>query len=585
MPTGDTFLTLRKMEHWAKKYAHHVERLAKAKFKGQSLGNTAKAIHHFLYNHIQYQMDGELQVLKSPGCAWATRDKGTDCKTYSIFASAILQNLGIQHYFKKLKQPNPNWPYRGIDPNLWSHVYVIIPKDQKKLTVNSPSDYYVIDATVNNNKEVPATESKVKLMSSVSLPHVGLAGVSGTADCSCTPKVNQVKNFSTSNLQSNSNLYRKPSQVNVYKAPARANVALRGLGATKIELSEFEKAFFKFDLFLADLVVKKGLPVSEANAARERLVSYVEKGIEPTIKDLFGLENKAGLGNVITAPLLRDVNQLPARSRNFTRSNTNSGGVLQKVGSTVPLASTATSLISAIVPKDLFDKTFGAVFANGFNFKCWGAKWNPKRAEVEFQKDADLVKQRLPQVLNSAPSQLEKAINDFWIWFYGLKSTQRNWLNTSAKDCTKDGLKILIGAHDGLAAQSKLTIEQWLTGAGHKISNAQPHRKTYPPESTGRHAWTFDVPQYKVMVNTNTGSSNFSGNSTVNRSVGTRSGNVLRSGSFVDENNRVVFDDQPNQTQNANFGWIAVGALALVAIGAMAFKGKEDKKKQLQTSK
>lgn len=578
MPRGDTFLTLRKMKLWAEKYAGHTKKLASSKFRGMTLANTAANIHHFLYSHIQYEMDGALQVLKSPGCTWATRAEGTDCKTYSIFASTILQNLGIKHYFKKIKQPNPNWPYRGIDPGLWSHVYVIIPKDQKKLTVSGPSTYHVIDATVVDNKEVPATEAKLELMSNVSLPHVGLAAP-GLGSCSCSKK---------QAMSINRYLQSKNSADTIRRT---AKVALRGLGATTQELSEFEKAFIKFDIQLADWVVNKGLPVSLANQARERLVRYAEKGIEPTIKELFGLETSAGLGSTITAPLLTDINQLPRSTGIFNRGSSNTGGLLDTAKGVLPFVSPAASIVTNIIPKDLFDKTFGAVFANGFNLKCWGAKWNPQRAETEFAKDAELVKQRLQQILTLPGNQLENAINEFWIWFYGLKSTQRNWLNTSAKDCTKDGLKILIGAHDGLAAQSKNTISQVLTSSGHVITNAQPFRKTYPPESTGRHAWTFDVPQYKVAVNQNIGNPT---NNTVGSgrgvTVGTRSGAVSRS--FVDENGQLVFVDQPNQTQNAGFGWMAVGVIAVVAIGAYAFKGNQNSKgseaapnKQVQTSK
>lgn len=548
---GDTDHTLDKMSVWATKHADQVKKLALAKFSGKSLGTTIEGIHRFLFWHIQYKMDGVDQRLKSPACAWATRRDGLDCKGFSIFASAILQNLGIKHYFKKVKQP-------FFEPELWSHVYVIVPKDQKGLGVRSKQDYWVIDATLQSNREVPYTESNIRLMETVSLPHYGLAAP-GLSGCSCSEKARPVAiDYSKPQLISTTSLIKTPLVFEAMKA------------AAPDQGPQIAKALENFELFLADLVVNKNLPVHTANRAMERLRMFVDAGIEPTIKDLFAVpltEKKAkGLG--ITAPLLTNVNQLPSSSSYFTTSGSRSGsGLLDTAASSIPFGSTAKSLISAIVPKDLFDKTFGAIFANGFNLKCWGATWNPKRAETEFVKDAEKVKARLQQVLSTPVSGIERAINEFWVWFYGLRSTQRDWLNTSARDCTRDGLEILIGSHDGLAAQTKNTIGQVLTSAGHQITSSGTLRKTYPPEDTGRHALTYDVPQYKVTLGT---------------------GNKL-SNSFVDRNNNLVISRTNGNTDNTaplpntgpqtagffggdNFWKVALLAGGAIAVGAMFFK-------------
>ena len=560
---GDTFLTIRKMKEWAEKYARHASDITANEFSGMGLSKTVWAIHQFLYWHFQYRMDGVDQYLKSPGCSWATRSEGIDCKSYSIFASAILQNLGIKHYFRKVRQPNALWPVKGLDPALWSHVYVIVPKDQEKLGIISPGDYHVLDATVPHNKEVTYLETKEILMEKVSLPQYGMAAP-GMGACQCKQKAAQVQ--------------RRPTRPTLRtEIPTYVPFGLRA--ALGEEAERFQEAYDKFQLFLADLVVNRGLPAASANLATERLKKFVIDGVEPTMLDLFAIpvEDAKGLGLTITAPLLTDINQLPPSSGIFKTSTAAKTGLFNKVAGAVPVAGQAASLISSIIPKKIYNKTFGAVFANGFNFKCWGATWNPKKAETEFNKDAQIVKARLQQVLTTPLSGIERAINDFWIWFYGIRSTQRNWLNTSAKDCTRDGLKILIGSHDGLAAQTELTIEQALTGAGHEIGDKGTVRKTYPPEShTGRHALTYNVPQYRVTINTQqqpaTTSNRGNGQST-GRSGFTR-GN---SNSFVDRDGKLNLDNGgSNNTSMASFGYVAGGLLLAVALGT-AYYNKDKK--------
>lgn len=156
--------------------------------------------------------------------------------------------------------------------------------------------------------------------------------------------------------------------------------------------------------------------------------------------------------------------------------------------------------VLSIIPKDIYDKTFGALFSNGFNVKCWGATWNPTKAERVFLEESEIVKARLSQVLSTPMSSYESAVNNFWVWFYSVQAPARDWLNTSAKDCTKDGLKILIGALDGLAAQCRNSISLNATSKGYNIKQSGTVTKTYQPDSAGRHALTYQVPQYSVTA-------------------------------------------------------------------------------------
>ncbi|SDX36436.1 hypothetical protein [Flavobacterium degerlachei] len=162
-----TYDTLRFMEQWSNKYASQMKRIAPL-LKGRNIEETANNIYQFLYNHFQYKLDGETQNLYSPSAAWHFRKTGFDCKTYSILASTILQNLNITHAFRMVQQA-------GIMPGEWSHVYVVIPNGNKNA---------IIDATTHTNKEVSFTKKH-----DYTMKHRGLASpyINGLG-CACQGK-------------------------------------------------------------------------------------------------------------------------------------------------------------------------------------------------------------------------------------------------------------------------------------------------------------------------------------------------------------------------------------------------------------
>ncbi len=162
---GNTFHTVLKMKIWVESYFKQVSRLAQI-IKKPSLKETCANIHGFLYQYIQYEIDNHVQNLRSPANSWyESRETGIDCKSYSIFASSILKNLGIKHYIRQIKQVRYN-------PKSFTHVYIVVPIDQTK--GNLESGCYAIDGTLNNNKEPQYSEPKDIYMSD--LPHLGLNG-------------------------------------------------------------------------------------------------------------------------------------------------------------------------------------------------------------------------------------------------------------------------------------------------------------------------------------------------------------------------------------------------------------------------
>jgi hypothetical protein len=87
-------------------------------FKGKTEAETCKKIFDYLKNQITYKADGAEQQVRVPSGLIRTRQG--DCKSYSVFTSAVLTNLGIPH---KLV-------YASYDPNdsTPTHIYVVTNK-------------------------------------------------------------------------------------------------------------------------------------------------------------------------------------------------------------------------------------------------------------------------------------------------------------------------------------------------------------------------------------------------------------------------------------------------------------------------
>lgn len=141
---GDTFFSVEKIQEFIKKYSAQCQKIAPV-LKKSNLEATCQSIQGFLYRNFQYKVDTDTQQLYSPACAWKKREQGIDCKSFTIIAGCILHTLGITFYIRKIKQASHA-------PEQFSHVYVIIPKNQKTNDLNS--GYFVIDGTLPQGKEV-----------------------------------------------------------------------------------------------------------------------------------------------------------------------------------------------------------------------------------------------------------------------------------------------------------------------------------------------------------------------------------------------------------------------------------------------
>lgn len=88
----------------------------------------SEAIYNFVKKNIRYKEDGmTYQAIKSPARLWA--DKEGDCKSFSIFAAAVLKACGVPYSFR----------FVNYDPSMGStftHVYIIS---------HGPGADYIID--------------------------------------------------------------------------------------------------------------------------------------------------------------------------------------------------------------------------------------------------------------------------------------------------------------------------------------------------------------------------------------------------------------------------------------------------------
>lgn len=163
LKSGDTFYSVKMMKIWVETFYKQVTKLSEL-LKGKTIKETCDKIHYFLYYDIQYQADGVTQNLRSPANSWFNRREGIDCKSYSIFASSVLMNLGIKHYIRQIKQPKFN-------PKQFTHVYVVVPDNQASGKLDK--GYYIIDGTIQSNKE-PSYKEKKDVFMDQKLPHIGL---------------------------------------------------------------------------------------------------------------------------------------------------------------------------------------------------------------------------------------------------------------------------------------------------------------------------------------------------------------------------------------------------------------------------
>lgn len=339
---GDTFFSMDGIKANILKNYTQTAKLA-PQLQKNSLSETVTSIYDFLYNHIQYKADGADQNLRSPACSWHVRKEGIDCKSYSIFAGCLLASLGIKFYIRKIKQP-------GMLPSEFTHVYIIVPKDQKTGSLNS--GYFVIDATKHQNTEADFIEKNDVFMGD--LKHFGLQ-----APATCATSAGTIKgNF----------------------AP----------------VSETAKQGFRdFLSYLQEIGIDQRVICKIRNTVKQ----YLDRGINPEFAP-------APNGVVIEGELIkyaypekhgRKTYRSPlaiayAASKEKVGLSGSGGGSGSGSGTTTnegDLGEELGTVITGMIDdSSWWDNTFGAIFGNGFMLSCWGSSNSPKKSANEVKLDA-----------------------------------------------------------------------------------------------------------------------------------------------------------------------------------------------------
>jgi len=124
------------------------------RFKGANAERTAQNVHKFLRENFVYLKDSpEVQTLKLPSVF--IRHQFGDCKSYSLFASAILANLGYPVAFRYASYSSTPIP---------SHVYVVIPGDTE-IIIDGTSPVFNDEKTPTYSITKNLTDMKVVSLS------------------------------------------------------------------------------------------------------------------------------------------------------------------------------------------------------------------------------------------------------------------------------------------------------------------------------------------------------------------------------------------------------------------------------------
>ena len=440
---GNTAIVLQRMKYWANRNQQQTYDLAQSVFANVPFTELPAAIYNWAYNHFQYKIDALDQFLKSPDCAWATRHQGMDCKSYSILVSTILSNLGIKHYFRRIKQANHH-------PNAYTHVYVVVPNDQK--TGKLGKGYRVIDGMLHNNQE-PAHIMKNDLYKE---PHLPIYGLGNAATCSCNKPLATMANPDSVLIKPNF----APQNRDIIKGIANATNSL-------------QEKFQKFEEWLTTLSAYAPAKSDSLNKFRNLVIQNLFDGNKPKIKvttkgvylgkDYINLSKT--FANVRNNTPVGPALGIPTAVVSGMFNNINSAG---QTAATTPAKppldiSKITGLVSNLIGGNFIEGIVGPIFSEGFD--CWGSSWSKKRAKEEFEKRKAEFDPKLMTALNATGQQLVNNANNF------LQEFQRSFLSQvtyqasgAPKDCTKRGIDKYIEVMTELFKQYENAITQTLSG-------------------------------------------------------------------------------------------------------------------------
>lgn len=489
LATGNTAVAIKEMAKWAKKYAHHCKDIAPILY-GDDLEETVNSIQDFLYNHIQYSIDGENQNLKSPACAWATRVEGTDCKSYSIFASAILLNLDIKHYLRRIKQASV--------PDAYTHVYVVVPVDQKTGKLNN--GYFIIDGTIQLNNELAFT-AKDDIFMEPNLTINGLAGAlgcAGNANCGCN---------STAHNQ-------RPYDLMYNNYPG--DFAL----AAPDNDFDVDVALDQFNGVL-DLLEQNGVPAEYTDQVIANLQFYIDKGVEPTLEQLFVFDENQSLGFVGTA---------------------------------VAVGTKALPMIKKIIPGDFLKKIFNSIDCIGGS--AFGGSNLKSSLETQTQFIQDKINAINQAVYSANVNLLAKECTEFLAANEVSHKTMVKKLSTGWNSCSTKNFKTFIEFLTTIKDYNNKALEAWLNDSFIVSYGSANNYTNKSFEGVAGTVTNFETVSYSqrmlslALKPTTTSIPAFEFNETLNAQISQKSG--FNASSFLQSLTDIIAVYEPPASQNNN---------------------------------
>lgn len=175
---GSAYDTIEDMAKIVGETLYQTKELSKT-LEGKTKEESVKNVYTWLHDHIQYNRDKEgVEQLREPAASFADRKTGIDCDCFSIFASSLLTNLGIDHYIEMCQ----------IKPNPWFvHVYVVVPKTPKA-SLDNRSNYWVVDPCLHSFDEL-AKNISIKYDKAMYTTRLSGLDCPGSS-CTCPPKNN-----------------------------------------------------------------------------------------------------------------------------------------------------------------------------------------------------------------------------------------------------------------------------------------------------------------------------------------------------------------------------------------------------------
>ena len=158
------------MAQISSKFKNDTAILAEA-LRGNTVEQTSRNIWNFIYNNIQYQEDQDgVEQIRRPLRSWEDRQSGIDCDCMSVFASSVLKNLDIPHYFRITRYDQPDY----------QHVYVVVPAKG----ISGTKGYFTIDGVIGAfNAEKNYKQNKdFNAMNGIPIQVLNGLGTSGTSD-------------------------------------------------------------------------------------------------------------------------------------------------------------------------------------------------------------------------------------------------------------------------------------------------------------------------------------------------------------------------------------------------------------------